>query len=61
LGLAREVLDRDRGALEEVVDLVAVVAAERLFDLAASELLRCYVHQTSLWLASMPPANERSW
>ena len=48
LDLAREVLDRDCGALEEVVDLVAVVAAERLFDLAPAELLRCYVHETSV-------------
>ena len=34
----------DGGALEEVVDLVAVVAAERLLDLAAAEFLRGDIH-----------------
>ena len=40
----REALDRDRGALEQVVDLVAVVAAPRVLDLAAPEFLGGHIH-----------------
>ncbi len=39
-----EALDGDGGALEEVVDLVAVVAAPRVLDLAAAEFLRSHIH-----------------
>jgi hypothetical protein len=42
--LVLEVLDRRGGPLEELVDVVAVVAAPRLADLDVAQLLRGHVH-----------------
>ncbi len=44
LRLRLEVLDRRRGALEQLVDVVAVIAAPRLTDLDVAQLLRGHVH-----------------
>ena len=44
LQLRGEALDGDRGALEQVVDLVAVVPAPRVLDLAAPEFLGRHIH-----------------
>ena len=40
--------DRGRSPLEQVVDLIAVVAAERFANLDVSELSRCYVHPSTV-------------
>jgi hypothetical protein len=42
--LVLEALDRRRGAFEQLVDVVAVVAAPRLPDLGVTKLLGRYVH-----------------
>ena len=42
--LVLEVLDGRRGALEQLVDLVAVVAPARLPDVDVAEFLRSHVH-----------------
>ena len=44
----------DRGCrpLEEVVDLVAVVAAERFANLDVSEFSRCHVHPSTVTIAT---------
>ncbi len=44
LRLGLEVLDRCRGPLEELVDVVAVIPAPCLADLDVSELLRGHIH-----------------
>jgi hypothetical protein len=56
LQLAREVLDRRGGALEEIVDLVAVEATERFLDLTATEFLRGDIHAGHG--SDGPPANR---
>ena len=40
--------DRSGSPLEEVIDLVAVVAAERFANLDVSELSRCHVHPSTV-------------
>ncbi len=44
LQLLRQALDGDGRPLEQIVDLVTVVAAPRVLDLAAPEFLRGHVH-----------------
>ncbi len=47
LQILREALDGDRGALEQIVDLVAVVPAPRVLDLTAAEFLGGHIHGRS--------------